>query len=293
MKYRVELVSSKGPDLRRVFRLVVGAALVAFAPAISGWDRGVLRPRHGAVRPRRRVARVVPRVEGDAGGGGVAKTGGAVVAALAAVIVPAEDLSRVVEGYVALMLKPAQLVFRAVVEQNPDEAGLPVALFATTLALVGAGVGFWVVRRWLVDPFSGGVEPTVAGFSCAAMRAIGIVLSAVQHVGHPVRRRARGGRRRRRRRVAGDVQDDAARSRARERRQRATVLGEGQQARRVFFGALRVRARGTTSTSTTTRRRGRTAGAAPAAARDDESGAFDKSFSPISRFQHLIEFPFN
>jgi len=175
VKYRVELVSSKGPDLRRVFRLVVGAALVAFAPTISGWTAAyyglgmALSVLAVALLVLFRVSRAMP-------GGRVVKTGGAVVAALAAVIVPTEDLSRIVEGYVALMLKPAQLVFRAVVEQNPDEAGLPFALFATTLVLVGAGVGFWVVRRWLVDPFSGGVEPTVAGFSCAAMRAIGIVL---------------------------------------------------------------------------------------------------------------------
>ena len=60
-------------------------------------------------------------------------------AAIAALVVPSEHLSAVVEGYVHLCLKPVSLVARAVYEQNPDEAGLPYALAATCVSAVQCG----------------------------------------------------------------------------------------------------------------------------------------------------------
>jgi hypothetical protein len=56
-----------------------------------------------------------------------------------------------------------------------DEAGLPYALAATGVMLVGAGIGFWVVRKWMIEPTSGRVAEPVAGFSCVAMRIVGVV----------------------------------------------------------------------------------------------------------------------
>ena len=104
------------------------------------------------------------------------KAGAGASAAVAALVVPSEHLSAVVEGYVHLCLKPVSLVARAVYEQNPDEAGLPYALAATIVMLAGAGIGLWVVRRWMIDEVTGGVAPSVAGFACVAMRVVGVVL---------------------------------------------------------------------------------------------------------------------
>jgi hypothetical protein len=175
LSYRVRLVSSDGPDTGKIAKLVVGAALVALAPAVSemtlayygvGMALSVLAV---ALLLIYRVAKTLP-------GGRAMKAGAGASAAIAALVVPSEHLSAVVEGYVHLCLKPVSLVARAVYEQNPDEAGLPYALAATCVMLAGAGIGLWVVRRWMIDEITGGVAPSVAGFACVAMRVVGVVL---------------------------------------------------------------------------------------------------------------------
>ncbi len=175
LSYRVRLVASDGPDTGKISKLVVGAALVTLAPAVSemtlayygvGMALSVLAV---AILIIYRVARALP-------GGRVMKAGAGASAALAALVVPSEHLSAVVEGYVHLCLKPVSLVARAVYEQNPDEAGLPYALAATIVMLAGAAIGLWVVRRWMIDEVTGGVAPSVAGFACVAMRVVGVVL---------------------------------------------------------------------------------------------------------------------
>lgn len=175
LSYRVRLVASDGPDTGKIAKLVVGAALVTLAPAVSemtlayygvGMALSVLAV---AILIIYRVARSLP-------GGRAMKAGAGASAALAALVVPSEHLSAVVEGYVHLCLKPVSLVARAVYEQNPDEAGLPYALAATIVMLAGAGIGLWVVRRWMIDEVTGGVAPSVAGFACVAMRVVGVVL---------------------------------------------------------------------------------------------------------------------
>ena len=111
-----------------------------------------------------RVARALP-------GGRAMKAGAGASAAVAALVVPSEHLSAVVEGYVHLCLKPVSLVARAVYEQNPDEAGLPYALAATIVMLAGAAIGLWVVRRWMIDAVPGGVAPSGGGFACVFLSA--------------------------------------------------------------------------------------------------------------------------
>ena len=175
LSYRVRLVASDGPDTGKISKLIVGAALVTLAPVVSemtlayygvGMALSVLAV---AILIIYRVARALP-------GGRAIKAGAGASAAVAALVVPSEHLSAVVEGYVHLCLKPVSLVARAVYEQNPDEAGLPYALAATIVMLAGAGIGLWVVRRWMIDDVTGGVAPSVAGFACVAMRVVGVVL---------------------------------------------------------------------------------------------------------------------
>ena len=175
LSYRVRLVASDGPDTGKISKLIVGAALVTLAPVVSemtlayygvGMALSVLAV---AILIIYRVARALP-------GGRAMKAGAGASAAVAALVVPSEHLSAVVEGYVHLCLKPVSLVARAVYEQNPDEAGLPYALAATIVMLAGAAIGLWVVRRWMIDEVTGGVAPSVAGFACVAMRVVGVVL---------------------------------------------------------------------------------------------------------------------
>ena len=173
--YRVSLRSSGAADGGRRARLLLGIALVALAPALSEWAAAyygagmVLSVTVLALVLIRRAARLAP-------GGRSARGVASVVAAAAAFAVPSEHLARFLEAYVALCLRPIKLVVRAIVERNADEAGLPVALAATGATLAGAAAGFWAVRRWMIDPDTGGVEPTVAAFARVAMRVVGVVL---------------------------------------------------------------------------------------------------------------------
>ena len=173
--YRVSLRSSGAADGGRRARLLLGIALVALAPALSEWAAAyygagmVLSVTVLALVLIRRAARLAP-------GGRSARSVASVVAAAAAFAVPSEHLARFLEAYVALCLRPIKLVVRAIVERNADEAGLPVALAATAATLAGAAAGFWAVRRWMIDPETGGVEPTVAAFARVAMRVVGVVL---------------------------------------------------------------------------------------------------------------------
>ena len=103
------------------------------------------------------------------------KAGAGASAAVAALVVLSEHLSAV-EGYVHLCLKPVSLVRARGVRAEPGRGWLALRAAATIVMLAGAGIGLWVVRRWMIDEVTGGVAPSVAGFACVAMRVVGVVL---------------------------------------------------------------------------------------------------------------------
>lgn len=174
VSYRVRLVSSRGPDNALIARLLIGASLVALAPVVSGWTfayYGVgmaLSVLAVALLIVYRVSRAMP--------GNRTVKAFATAPLFAALAIDPSHLSRVIQAYVSICLKPMQLVVRAMIEQNPEEAGLPLALVATFVMLSGAGVGLWAVRRFMIDAATGKVEPSVSKFSCVAMRIIGVLL---------------------------------------------------------------------------------------------------------------------
>ena len=174
VRYRVRLVSSPGPDKSRVTKLVIGAALIVLAPVISSWTFAY----YGAGMALSVLAVVLLllfRISRAMPGNRMMKAG-AGAALFAALAVDPSHISRVLQAYASICLQPVQLVVRAVIERNPDEAGLPYALFFTFVMLVGAGLGFWVVRRWMIEPSTGEIAPSVSAFCCVAMRIVGVVL---------------------------------------------------------------------------------------------------------------------
>ena len=159
--YRASLRSSNAADGGRRARLFLGIALVALAPALSEWTAAyygagaMLFVTVLALVLLRRAARLAP-------GGRSARGVASVLAAAAAFDGSSEHLARFLEAYVALCLRPKATAARAASSETPTRRGLPVALAATAATLAGAGAGFWAVRRWMIDPDTGGVEPTVA-----------------------------------------------------------------------------------------------------------------------------------
>jgi hypothetical protein len=124
VNYRIRLVSSPGPDRSRVARLVIGAALVALAPVVSSWTFAyygagmALSVLAVALLILYRVSRAMP-------GNRIVKTSAGAVM-FAALAVDPSHISRVLQAYVSICLKPVQLVVRALVEQNTEEVGLSV-----------------------------------------------------------------------------------------------------------------------------------------------------------------------
>ena len=70
-----------------------------------------------------------------------------------------------------------------------------MALAATAATLAGAGAGFWAVRRWMIDPDTGGVEPTVRGVRARRVSRAGDDTVTLLHAGRAVRSIPRGRRR--------------------------------------------------------------------------------------------------
>lgn len=183
IKYAVRATSAFQQKL--VARLVIGVALLVIAPTVASsvpcfyTVAMTLSTFALALIVLHRFSRAIP-------GGRMVKRTTAVGGLVTYYLVPSEHWNKVMDMYISASMKPIKLVVRLIQQRYTnvslesvlaeDPWALYGALTGFGLLVIGAGVGRWLVKSFIIDAATGGIASSVRGFVTMFIRVIGCAL---------------------------------------------------------------------------------------------------------------------
>lgn len=183
IKYAVRATSAFQQKL--VARLVVGVILLVIAPTVASsvtcfyTIAMTLSTFALALIVLHRISRAIP-------GGRMVKRTTAIGGLVTYYLVPTEHWNKVMDMYLSASIKPIKMIIRLIQQRYAnlslesvlaeDPWALYGALAGIGLLLLGAAVGRWLVKSFIIDAVTGGVASSVRGFVTMFIRIVGCAL---------------------------------------------------------------------------------------------------------------------